>query len=100
MAGIADPGFGQQAGNTGLECDKAPEFLCFFECSRDRLTGAEDFAVYLEKIPGVYIFLGGGNPDKGLLFPQHHDSFDIDENALKTGTALYVQYALDFLNEN
>ncbi len=63
------------------------------------VTGADDFAYYSEKIPGVFVFLGAGNEAKGTLFPQHHEHFNIDEDALETGTALNVQYALDFLNE-
>ncbi len=63
------------------------------------LTGAEDFAFYLSKVPGVFVFLGGGNKDKGLDFAQHHESFDIDEDALVHGAALYARYAADFLNE-
>lgn len=63
------------------------------------VTGAEDFAYFADKVPGVYVFLGAGNEQKGLLYPQHHEKFNIDEDALETGTALHVQYALDFLNE-
>jgi len=63
------------------------------------VTGAEDFAFYSEKIPGVFVLLGAGNEAKGAIYPQHHESFNIDEDALETGTALHVQYALDFLNE-
>jgi len=63
------------------------------------LTGAEDFAFYLRKVPGVFVFLGGGNASRGLAFPQHHESFDIDEAALEVGAALYAQYAIDFLNQ-
>ncbi len=62
------------------------------------MTGAEDFAFYLQKIPGAFVFLGGGKKTKGLTFPQHHESFGIDEQALEIGTALNAQYALDFLN--
>jgi amidohydrolase len=61
------------------------------------VTGAEDFAFYLEKVPGVFVFLGGGNEQKNLLYPQHHPSFDIEEDALEVGAALYACLALDFL---
>ncbi|MFW6428456.1 MAG: amidohydrolase [Desulfosalsimonas sp.] len=64
------------------------------------VTGAEDFALYLERIPGVFVFLGAGNKEKGLAFPQHHGSFDIDEDALPIGAALYAGYAVDFLNDS
>ncbi|MCF8109870.1 MAG: amidohydrolase [Desulfobacteraceae bacterium] len=62
------------------------------------VTGAEDFALYLRQVPGVFVFLGGGNKEKGLVFPQHHESFDIAEEALSVGAALHARYAVDFLN--
>lgn len=63
------------------------------------MTGAEDFAFYQRKVPGVFIFLGAGNEDKGASYPQHHEKFNIDEDVLEVGTMLNVQYALEFLNE-
>jgi metal-dependent amidase/aminoacylase/carboxypeptidase family protein len=63
------------------------------------VTGAEDFSFYLEEVPGVFIFLGAGNAEKGIVQAQHHEEFDIDEDALEIGMVLNVQYALDFLNE-
>jgi amidohydrolase len=63
------------------------------------VTGAEDFAYYAEKVPGVFVFLGAGNEAKGAIYPQHHEKFTIDEDALEIGTALHVRYALAFLNE-
>jgi amidohydrolase len=64
------------------------------------VTGAEDFAFYLEKVPGVFIFLGAMNKEEGFSQAQHHERFNIDEDALEIGTVLHVQYALDFLNED
>ncbi len=63
------------------------------------VTGSEDFSFYLEKVPGAFIFLGAMNPEKGAIQSQHHEQFNIDEDALEIGTVLNVQYALDFLNE-
>jgi len=40
------------------------------------------------------------NEEEGVSQAQHHERFNIDENALEIGTVLHVQYALDFLNEN
>lgn len=65
----------------------------------EKVTGGEDFAMYLEKAPGVIAFVGVRNEDKGCNYPQHHERFNIDEDALEMGTALYAQYAIDFLNE-
>lgn len=72
-----------------------PESITFIE----KLTGGEDFAFYLEKAPGVLAFVGVRNAEKDCHFPHHHERFNIDEDALEMGTALYVQYALDFLGQ-
>lgn len=63
----------------------------------EKLTSGEDFAFYLEKIPGVLAFVGARNEEKNCNYAHHHERFNIDEDGLEIGTALYVQYALDFL---
>lgn len=67
--------------------------------SFDKIMGAEDYAYYLEKAPGIIAFVGAGNKEKGASYPHHHGKFNIDEDALAIGTALHVQYALDFLSK-
>lgn len=66
----------------------------------DKLTGGEDMAEYMNRVPGVLAFVGAGNPEKGAAYPHHHGKFNIDEDSLEIGTAVYVQYALDFLDNN
>jgi amidohydrolase len=80
--------------------EKAIDAVCGSEGRRSfsPVTGAEDFAFYLREVPGLFLFLGGGNKKKGLCFVQHHPSFDIDEDALEIGAALYARLALDFLD--
>lgn len=56
--------------------------------------GGEDFAYYCQKIPGAFVFLGAGNEQKGCVFPHHHPRFNVDEDALPLGSALYAQAAL------
>lgn len=65
----------------------------------EKVTGGEDFAVYLEKAPGAIAFVGVRNEEKESNYPHHHERFNIDEDALEMGAALYAQYALDFLSE-
>jgi len=60
--------------------------------------GAEDFAFYLQKVPGVFIFLGIRNEEKGIVHPHHHPKFDVDESVLWKGTALYSLLAYNFGN--
>ncbi len=61
--------------------------------------GGEDFACYLEKVPGVFLFLGGGNPERGITAMNHSDRFDMDEAVLATGTKVLLTLATDFLAE-
>ncbi|WP_053955491.1 M20 family metallopeptidase [Inediibacterium massiliense] len=65
----------------------------------EKVTGGEDFAEYLKLAPGVIAFVGVRNEEKGADFPHHHPRFNIDEDALQSGAALYAQYAIDFLSE-
>ena len=58
--------------------------------------GAEDFAFYLQKAPGVFIFLGIRNEEKGIVYPHHHPKFDVDESVLWKGTAMYSLLAYEF----
>jgi len=61
------------------------------------LMGSEDFSFYLQKIPGTFVFLGVENKEKGIIYPQHHPKFDIDEDILPIGTALHAAVALEYL---
>lgn len=59
--------------------------------------GAEDMSMYLERVPGAFLFLGVGNEAKGTTFPQHHPEYDIDEDVLPLGCAFLVGTAWRFL---
>ena len=63
----------------------------------EKVTGGEDFAFYVQKIPGIMALVGARNESKGAMYPHHHKKFNIDEDALTIGTTLYSQFALDFL---
>ena len=60
----------------------------------DPVMGGEDFAYYLQKRPGAFLFFGAGD---GTSAPHHHPSFDIDEKALPEAALLLASIALDFL---
>ncbi len=64
----------------------------------DTMMSSEDFGEYMDMADGVFAFLGSRNADKGIVYTNHHDSYDIDEDILKRGSALYAQFAYDFLN--
>jgi len=62
--------------------------------------GGEDFAYFLERSPGVYAFVGTGNPEKDTCYSLHHDHYNSDEDSLVNGAAFYVQYLLDAQEQN
>lgn len=55
--------------------------------------GGEDFAYYLEKIGGAFIFLGTGNTEKNANQPLHSPRFLLDEDVLFMGPALFTHIA-------
>lgn len=59
--------------------------------------GAEDFSAYLQKVPGAFFFIGGGNKEKGYVYPHHHSCFMIDEEALQNGMKIFIQTAIKLL---
>lgn len=64
----------------------------------EKMTGAEDFSVYLTKAPGIYGYLGVRNEEKGITADHHNPLFDVDESALPEGAGIYARFALDYLS--
>ena len=60
--------------------------------------GGEDFARFLEQKPGAFFFLSSADPAKGTTVPHHNPKFDIDEDVLSRGSAVFVSVTEDFLN--
>jgi amidohydrolase len=58
--------------------------------------GGEDFAYYLQQVPGAFLFFGMGD---GMEYPHHHPRFDIDERALPPAALLMTALALEYLKE-
>lgn len=52
--------------------------------------GVEDFAYFVEKIPGVFFDLGVKNEEKGIIQPLHNDKFNIDEDSLIIGIKMGI----------
>lgn len=63
----------------------------------EKVTGGEDFSFYLMDKPGCFGFIGIKNPEIGADYPHHSNHFNLDDSVLSGGSALYAQYALDFL---
>jgi amidohydrolase len=58
--------------------------------------GGEDFAWYLEQVPGALARLGTRTPG-GPTYDLHQGQFDVDERAIGTGVRLLTRAALDAL---
>jgi len=58
---------------------------------------AEDFAYYSQQIPACFYRLGTRNESRGITSPVHTSTFDIDEDALKTGSGLMAYIAVQLL---
>ncbi|HEY0007100.1 MAG TPA: M20 family metallopeptidase [Tepidisphaeraceae bacterium] len=58
--------------------------------------GGEDFAFYLEKIPGCFFLIGVNPLDRGVSPPLHSDQFDFADGALETGVRMFVELVTQF----
>jgi amidohydrolase len=68
-----------------------------FELRRPMM-GGEDFAYFLQKVPGSFLRLGMRNPKKNAIYPWHHPKFTVDEDVIKIGSAVLAGITFDFLS--
>lgn len=63
------------------------------------VTGAEDFAFYQEKIPGLFIFVGGmpKGKDPATAAPHHTPDFYVDESGMKLGVKTLTDLTLNYM---
>ena len=63
-------------------------------------TGAEDFSFYQEKIPGLFIFLGGmpKGRDPKKTASHHTPDFFIDESGFNLGVKAMVNLTVDYMD--
>ncbi|MCQ1535041.1 amidohydrolase [Methanosarcina sp. KYL-1] len=90
---VNDPAF-TEAAHSELK-ESFPELTIYPDM--EKTFAAEDFASYLQKVPGIFISLGTLNPEKGIMEINHSCRFDIDEEILLQGTKVFHTLALDFL---
>ncbi|RAM11144.1 amidohydrolase, partial [Listeria ivanovii] len=62
----------------------------------EMLSGSEDFAYYLEKIPGVFFYIGAKPKNTEQAYFNHHPKFDIDEDALLVAAKSVAEVVLDY----
>jgi hippurate hydrolase len=64
------------------------------------LTGSEDFAFMLERVPGSYLLIGNGDGSEGHACSGcmvHHPGYDFNDENIAVGSAYWVQLAERFL---
>ncbi|EAC9740498.1 amidohydrolase [Listeria monocytogenes] len=66
----------------------------------DMLSGSEDFAYYLQKIPGVFFYIGAKPKNTLNAYFNHHPKFDIDEDALLVAAKSVADVVLDYYKLN
>ncbi len=59
------------------------------------LTGSEDFAFMLERVPGSYLFIGNGDAPGNCMV--HHPGYDFNDDNITVGSAYWVKLAEKFL---
>lgn len=59
--------------------------------------GGEDFANYLEIVPGAFFFLSSSNPEKGTDVPHHNPRFDVDEDVMWRGAVTFERIVMRML---
>ncbi len=59
------------------------------------LSGSEDFAYMLERVPGVYFLVGNGDGEGSCMV--HNPAYDFNDNILQTGSGLFVQLVERYL---
>ncbi len=55
---------------------------------------AEDFSFYSQLVPACFYRLGTRNESKGIISSVHTNTFDIEEDSLKTGSGLMAYLAI------
>jgi amidohydrolase len=75
----------------------AGEGQCF---EIQKITGAEDFSFYQQKVPGIFFFVGVTPPERDMASAAsiHSPRFYLDEAALKVGIRALAHLTLDYLN--
>ncbi|KAK3443108.1 IAA-amino acid hydrolase ILR1-like 1 [Eucalyptus grandis] len=63
-------------------------------------TGSEDFAFYLDKVPGSFLLLGIRNEKVGSVYPPHSPYYSIDEDVLSIGAAIHAAFALSYISDS
>jgi metal-dependent amidase/aminoacylase/carboxypeptidase family protein len=59
----------------------------------------DDFALFQQKIPGVYFFLGASNLDQGIVSMPHTPDFQVDETSIKFAVKYFSSMLIALLDQ-
>lgn len=62
-----------------------------------QIMGGDDMALWLQRAPGCYFFLGARGGEESA-WPHHHPRFDLDEAALPIAVELFAEAVIDRLD--
>ena len=60
------------------------------------LTGSEDFAFMLEKVPGSYLLIGNGDGDTAGACMVHNPGYDFNDDNIATGSDYWIHLTKEF----
>lgn len=61
-------------------------------------SGSEDFSYIMDHIPhSMFAFIGCHDEEAGAIYAVHNQKFCINESLLHRGSAMYAQFAADYL---
>jgi amidohydrolase len=60
--------------------------------------GGEDFAYYLEHVPGAFFMVGTVPPGRSDYPPLHSDQYDHSDGAVAIGMRMFVELVMNFTN--
>jgi hippurate hydrolase len=63
---------------------------------REPVTASEDFAFFLERVPGCYVFIGNGVGEMGGCMV-HNPGYDFNDRCLSTGASYWVKLVEAYL---
>ncbi|MFZ5969704.1 MAG: M20 metallopeptidase family protein [Bacillota bacterium] len=58
----------------------------------------EDFALFQQRVKGVYFFLGGSDYKKGIISLPHSPNFAVDESSIEAGVKYFSSMLYEYLH--
>lgn len=84
---VNDPAMAALAAEAAAEVVGAE---CVMTAVEEPTMVGEDFSYYLEQVPGAFMFLSSADREKKTAYPHHNCRFDVDEDVLWKGAAVFA----------